>query len=36
MTDTLPAAPRLRSPMRDGNFALVWASSFVSDAGDSM
>lgn len=33
MTDTL-SAPRLRSPLRQRNFGLVWASSFVSDAGD--
>ena len=34
MTDTLSASPRLRSPLRQRNFGLVWASSFVSDAGD--
>ncbi len=34
MTDTLPAAKHQRSPLRQRNFALVWASSFVSDAGD--
>ncbi|NEN07079.1 MFS transporter [Diaminobutyricibacter tongyongensis] len=34
MTDTLPAAKRQRSPLRQRNFALVWSSSFVSDAGD--
>lgn len=34
MTETLSAAPRLRSPLRQRNFGLVWASSFVSDAGD--
>ncbi len=34
MTDTLSAPTRLRSPLRQRNFGLVWASSFVSDAGD--
>ncbi len=34
MTDTLSAPDRLRSPLRQRNFGLVWASSFVSDAGD--
>ncbi|HEY2557036.1 MAG TPA: MFS transporter [Diaminobutyricibacter sp.] len=34
MTDTLSTAGRLRSPLRQRNFGLVWASSFVSDAGD--
>ena len=34
MTDTLSAGPRLRSPLRQRDFGLVWASSFVSDAGD--
>ncbi|WP_223691329.1 MFS transporter [Leifsonia poae] len=34
MTDTLPAPGRLRSPLLRRDFALVWASSFVSDTGD--
>lgn len=34
MTETLPAPAKRRSPLRQRNFALVWASGFVSDAGD--
>lgn len=34
MTETLSATQHQRSPLRQRDFALVWASSFVSDAGD--
>src|SRR6478609_11278104 len=34
MTETLSTPSRPRSPLRQRDFALVWASSFVSDTGD--